>query len=78
MAVYEKLVLLIKEGCLLNKKAITDMINIGYGWLLHRLPKNCVCGQKFSVEHTPACQKGEFITIRHKEDRETTAKNHKN
>ena len=65
--------LLINEGCLLNKKAITDMIKIRYGWQLYRLPKNCACGQKISVKHALSCQKRRFIIIKHKQVRDTTA-----
>ena len=38
------------KGYVLNKQNFTDMINIKYGWHLHRLRKNCTCGkmEKFS------------------------------
>ena len=64
---------LIDEGYALNKQDFTDMIKIKYGRHLHRLPGNCVCGQKLKVGHTLPCKKRRFITIRDNQERDTTA-----
>ena len=64
---------LIEEGYTLNKQAFTDMIKTRYGWQLQKLPENCVCGQKFNVEHALSCKKGGFVTIRHNKVRDITA-----
>ena len=38
-----------------------------------RIPSNCTCGVKFSVEHALSCSKGGFPSIRHNEIRDLTA-----
>ena len=41
---------------------------------LHRLPENCVCGQKKNnVEYALLCTKEGLMTIRHYKLRDTTA-----
>ena len=37
-----------------------------------RIPSNCTCGVKFSVEHALSCSKGGFPSIRHNEIRDLT------
>ena len=61
------------EGYILNKQTFWDLIRIRYGWELLRLPENCECGSKFSVEHALSCKKGGFITLRHNQIRNLTA-----
>ena len=51
----------------LHKTAIHDTIALRYGWDPVRLPDNCSCGVKFSIEHAFSCLKGGFTMVRHNE-----------
>ena len=62
------------EGYLLDKQSFWDLIRIRYGWQLKRLPENCACGGKFDLMHALSCKKGGFVTLRHNEIRDVTAK----
>ena len=42
-----------------------DAVGIRYRWNLKRLPANCPCGNKFSLDHAVSCIKGGFIHRRH-------------
>ena len=44
-----------------------DAIALQYGCDLVRLPDQCPCGVKFSVEHAFSCPKGGLSIIRHNE-----------
>ena len=57
----------------LHKGAFRDAIALRYGWKPENLPKDCVCGKSFSVEHALSCSKGGFPTIRHNEVRDYMA-----
>ena len=61
------------EGYVLNKQLFWHLIHIRYGWELTRLPENCVCGVKFSLQHALSCKKGGFVTIRHNQVSNITA-----
>ena len=39
-----------------------------------RLPEACECGAQFTIEHALSCKKGGFVSIRHNELRNFTAK----
>jgi len=65
---------IIEEGYRLNKQQFTDAVRIRYGWALSRLPSKCVCGVSFNIDHALSCKKGGFVTLRHNEIRNTTAK----
>ena len=41
---------------------------------MKRLPENCTCGGKFDLVHALSCKKGGFVTLRHNEIRDITAK----
>ena len=38
------------EGYVPNKKQFWDIIKKRYGWSINRLPINCACGSKFSID----------------------------
>ena len=61
------------DGFALNKQEFTDAIRLRYGWSLDRVPMNCPCGSKFSVQHAMSCKKGGFVHARHNEVRDITA-----
>ena len=44
-----------------------------YDWQPSRIPTNCSCGKKFTVEHAFTCPKGGFPILRHNEIRDLTA-----
>jgi hypothetical protein len=62
------------EGYVLNKRCFWDLVRIRYGWDLSRLPETCECGSKSSIEHGLSCKKGGFISLRHNQLRNLTAR----
>ena len=65
----------IKEhGFYLEKQAFWDTLYLRYNIQLRNLPSHCVCGKTFSIDHALSCPKGEFISLRHNELRDFTAK----
>ena len=58
----------------LSKEEFKDAIRMRYNWAMPRLPATCACGERFSVEHALSCKKGGFVTLRHNEIRDITAK----
>ena len=62
------------EGYYLNKTCFRDLICLRYGWELSRLPVTCECGSQFTIDHALSCKKGGFISMRHNELRNFTAK----
>ena len=62
-----------EHGFFLHKGDFKDALALRYGWQPTRLPKNCICGQTFSVDHSLTCSCGGFPTIRHNEIRDITA-----
>ena len=65
---------LVDEGYHLNKQCFQDLLRIRYGWKLKHFPETCECGQNFSIDHALSCKKGGFISLRHNEIRNITAK----
>ena len=63
-----------EEGYLLNKQLFWDLIRIRYGLQLARLPSKCECGCVFDLQHALSCKKGGFVSLRHNELRNLTAK----
>ncbi len=57
----------------LNKSLFWDSIYLRYGIPLPRMPMNCVCDAKFSIEHALNCKRGGFINTRHNDVRDFTA-----
>ena len=43
------------EGYVLNKREFFDSVSMRYRWDLKRLPTNCVCSQKFTMDHALQC-----------------------
>ena len=62
-----------QEKFVLNKREFFDAVAIRYRWNLKRLPANCPCGKKFSLDHAVSCIKGGFIHRRHGNLRDTFA-----
>ena len=49
-------------------------LRIRYNWNLPPLPSECICGDEFNISHALSCKKGGFVTLRHNELRDITAK----
>ena len=47
-----------EHGFSLHKGAFRDALALRYGWQLSNLPKECVCGKAFTVEHAFSCSRG--------------------
>ena len=60
-------------GYCLNKREFRDAVRLRYGWDIPEMPKNCVCGQRNTVNHTLDCKRGGFVSLRHNELRDTEA-----
>ena len=45
------------EGYVLNKREFFDSLYMRYNWDLKRLPTNCACSQKFTMDHALQCHK---------------------
>ena len=54
----------------LNKREFHDAIYLRYGWEMKHLPINCVCQQRFTIQHALSCKVGGFISLRHNELRD--------
>ena len=61
------------HGFALHKGAFRDALCLRYGWHPPFLPSQCVCGAKFTIEHSLNCPRGGFPSIRHNEIRDITA-----
>ena len=62
-----------EEDYVFTKQEFWDLINIRFGWPISRLPSECSCGAKYSLQHSISCKKGGFVTIRHNNIRNLTA-----
>ena len=51
--------------CFDVKADFHDHIHLRYGWPLDRLPPNCPCGERFTVDHAQICKLSGFIHMRH-------------
>ncbi len=49
-----------REPWSLHKSAFYDALALRYSWSPQRLPSNCVCGSKLSIDHALYCPKGGF------------------
>ena len=63
-----------EHGFYLEKQAFWDTLYLRYKKQLRNLPSHCVCGKTFSIDHALSCPKGGFISLRHNELRDFTAK----
>ena len=61
-------------GFELSKQQFWDSTSLRYGWQISKLPTTCPCGSKFDIQHSMNCKKGGFVTIRHNDLRDLTAK----
>ena len=63
-----------EHGSELSKQQFWGSICLKYGWEISQLPTTCPCGSKFDTQHSLSCKKGGFVTIRHNDLRDLTAK----
>ena len=61
------------HGFSLSKGTFRDAIRLRYGWSLHNLPSECVCGKPFSADHAFNCKFGGYPCIRHNQVRDLLA-----
>ena len=61
------------QGYDLNKREFKDAIKMKYNWEISDLPKTCVCGDIFDVDHAMICKRGGFVIQRHNELRDLGA-----
>ena len=57
-----------------SSKHFCDSISLRHGWKISKLPTTYPCGSKFDIQHSMSCKKGGFVTIRHNDLRDLTAK----
>ena len=62
------------EDYTLNKREFFDAVQLRYRWNLKRMPINCVCKERFSVDHAMQCVNGGFVHKRHDRVRDMFAK----
>ena len=58
----------------LHKGDFRDALCLRYGWPLRYTPSTCSCGSTFEVDHMLTCKCGGYLTQRHNEIRDLTAK----
>ena len=63
-----------EHGFALHKGDFRDAICLRYGWSPPRLSNHCVCGTALTVDHALNFKCGGFVSIRHNEIRDLTAK----
>ena len=63
-----------EHGFALHKGDFRDAICLRYGWSPPHLPNHRVCGTALTVDHALNCKCGGFVSIRHNEVRDLTAK----
>ena len=61
------------QGYDLNKREFRDAVKMRYNWEISDLPKSCVCGDIFDIDHAMICKRGGFIIQRHNELRDLEA-----
>lgn len=57
----------------LNKREFRDAIKMRYNWEISDIPKTCICGDIFDVDHAMICRRGGFVIQRHNELRDLEA-----
>ncbi len=60
-------------GFRLNKLQFQDALCMGYDLRLKDVPRNCSCGQPYSINHCLSCKRGGYIHIRHNAVRDTVS-----
>ena len=61
------------HGFALHKGAFRDALCLRYNWTPLHLPRECVCGTTFTVEHALSCPTGGVTISRHNEVRDLMA-----
>ena len=59
-----------KYGFNMNKSKFRDGLCLRYQWDLERTPKQCACGEKWTIAHSLHCLKGRYTHLRHNEIRD--------
>ena len=60
-------------GYNLNKQEFRDAIKMRYNWGIPDLPKVCICGDVFDIDHAMICKRGGLVIQRHNEIRDLEA-----
>ena len=63
-----------EHGFELSKQQFWYSVSLRYGWEITNLPTFCPCGSKFDIQHSMSCKEGGFVSIRHNDLRDLTAK----
>ena len=59
-------------GFRLNKQQFVDAICMRYDLPIDDAPRNCACGEPYSVNHCLTCRNGGYVIMRHNTVRDTT------
>lgn len=59
-------------GFRLNKQQFVDALCMRYDLPLDDAPRNCACGEPYSVNHCLTCRNGGYVIMRHNTVRDTT------
>ena len=62
------------HGFALHKSAFRDGLLLRYHWTPLACPTSCACGYDFTIDHCISCPKGGFLSLRHNEFHDLTAK----
>ena len=62
---------LARFGFRLNKQQFQDALCLRYNLALKDVPRRCVCGADYSIEHCLSCKNGGFVIMRHNSVRDT-------
>ena len=68
------MLLITEHGFELSKQQFWDSVSLQYGWKITNLPIFCPCGSKFNIQHSMSCKKGGFVSIRHNDLRDFSAR----
>ena len=60
-------------GFRLNKQQFLDAVCMRYDLKLRDVPRNCACGNEYSINHCLTCKRGGYVIIRHNAVRDTLA-----
>ena len=57
-----------------SKQQFWDLARLRYGREIANLLTFCPCGSKFDIQHSMSCKKGGFVSIRHNDLCDLTAR----
>ena len=63
-----------EHGFELSKQKFWDSVRLRCGWEIANLPTFCPYGGKFDIQHSMSCKKSGFVSIRHNDLRDLTAR----